>query len=346
MIDALHRPRQADQTAVAKETVPIVSYGIDADFAELGWLVRLLPGKQLQVVVDSSQTKVFPNSIVCSRPNNLGPELLRAIAKTPGVILYHISDEWYLDPLDNYRFFAHIIRNYFHTALNRNCISQFPLGPSNSSRRFSSSRPAAERRYTWSFAGQLASTRQSLVRYLKGLTPNRIHITGAVRRPQPPIDSHEYIDLLENSIFVPCGMGNVNLESFRIYEALDCGAIPVVERRPWHDYFTLLYGPHPLPSVKSWAEAPALLRNLLSDAARLNEKQFEIQTWWNDLQERLRQRLAWILRNARNQVPSALPAQAFPRRLTGFFEMLKHHDAVALRARVSITVKRLIRWNK
>jgi hypothetical protein len=335
---------QAAGTLGGNKTLRIVSYGKDADFAELGWLERLLPGKRVEVVCDSSQTEVFANSIVCSRPNNLRPELLRAIAKTPGVILYHISDEWYLDPLDNYQYFAHVIRNYYHTGLNGSGVSHFPLGPCHCSQR-AFSRAASERKYVWSFAGQLASTRRSLVNCLKDIIPNRIHVTGGVRRPQPPISPDEYLDLLGNSIFVPCGMGNVNLESFRIYEALECGAIPIVERRPWLDYFTLLLGPHPLPSVNCWADAPVLMRNLLSEPRRLNQKQAKIRIWWENLQKGLSQRMARILNNVPTQPHSTSPARGFPGRLRGAFEMLKHHDAVAIRARALLTLKRAIQWN-
>jgi len=335
--------RHAAERVGASETVRVVSYGKDADFAELSWLERLLPGKHVEVVCDSAQTEVFPNSIVCSRPNNLRPELLRTIAKTPGVILYHISDEWYLDPLDNYQYFAHVIRNYYHTGLNGSGVSHFPLGPCHCSRQPAFSRAAAERKYVWSFAGQLASTRRSLVKCLKGIIPNRVHVTGGVRRPQPPISPDEYIDLLGNSIFVPCGMGNVNLESFRIYEALERGAIPIVEKRPWLDYFTLLFGPHPLPSVHRWADAPVLMRNLVSEPRRLNQKQTEIRTWWDNLQKGLSQRMARILNNAQPRCSS--PAPGFPGRLRGAFEMLKHHDVVAIRARALLTLKRAIRWN-
>jgi hypothetical protein len=141
-------------------------------------------------------------------------------------------------------------------------------------------------------------------------------------------------------------MGNVNLESFRIYEALDCGAIPVVEKRPWLDYFTLLFGAHPLPSVSCWAEAPVLLRNLLSDAGRLNQKQAEIRSWWADLQEKLSRKIETILKCARSQRPCVSSARALPGRLRGAFEMLKHHNGVALRSRALLTFRRLIRRNR
>jgi hypothetical protein len=345
LIATQERPGQTIETVDANKTVRLVSYGNDADFAELGWLERLMPGRRLQVVCDSSQTEVFPNSIVCARPNNLKPELLRTIAKTPGVILYHVSDEWYLDPLDNYHYFTHVIRNYYHTGLNGSGISHFPLGPCHFSQQPVFSRPAAERKYVWSFAGQLASTRRSLVKCLRDIIPNRLHVTGGVRRPQRPISPNEYLDLLGNSIFVPCGMGNVNLESFRIYEALECGAIPIVEKRPWLDYFNLLFGPHPLPSVNRWGDAPALMRRLQSEPRRLNQKQSEIRTWWENLQKRLSQRLTQLLNSVSTQPRCTSTALAFPGRLRGAFEMLKHHDVVAIRARALLSLKRAVRWN-
>lgn len=53
-----------------------------------------------------------------------------------------------------------------------------------------------------------------------------------------------------DSIFSPCPQGNVLLETPRVYEALQCGSIPIVERRLTLDYYKQLLGPHPLPTVR------------------------------------------------------------------------------------------------
>src|SRR6266568_2924894 len=102
----------------------VVSYQ-KVDFPEVVWLKRLLPGCSVELIEDLDKNQVIPNSIViCKRLGKLRPALLRSISATPGMVLFHISDEWYLDRLEPYRCFAHVLRNYHHPALQQNGITQ------------------------------------------------------------------------------------------------------------------------------------------------------------------------------------------------------------------------------
>jgi hypothetical protein len=203
--------------------------------------------------------------------------------------------------------------------------------------------PAGSRRYIWSFTGQIATTRRRLLKALSSFAPNQVRLTGGVRHPEKPMQPAAYLNLLGDSIFTPCGMGNANLETFRLYEALDCGSIPLVEKRPWLDYFTLLFGPHPLPAVSNWLQAPALMRGLLADRSRLEAKQAEVHSWWIEFQAGLRRKLNAVLGSAENKAGGSFPAHRFPGRFRGALEMLKHHNGPALCARMSRTVRRQLR---
>jgi hypothetical protein len=315
-----------------------------ADFPEIFWLKRLLPGSSVEQIEDLSQSKAFPDSIViCKRLGQLRQDLLRLILRTPGVVLFHISDEWYLDRLEPYLCFVHVIRNYHHSALRQEGITQIPMGPSRCQNGTHQMRPVADRRYIWAFAGSLSSTRRSLVRQLSRVGPNFVHVTGSRDQSATWLDPEEYLGVLGDSIFVPCPMGNANLESFRLYEALDCGAIPIVERRPWLDYFTQLFGPHPLLSVRDWSEACRTMDALRSDPATLRNKQIEIRDWWRQLESRTSRQVASILASAAGRKTRMTFVPRVPSRLRGFREMLKHHNGAALWARSRLTIRRLCR---
>jgi hypothetical protein len=331
----------AGEEASTDRAITVVTYH-DTEFVEVDWVRRLLPGIEVVRVRDRLQTRVIPGSMVmCKSPRELRRDLLARIAQTPGVVLYHVSDEWYRESADHYRCFAHVIRNYYHTALRRGGISCFPLGQCYARERLPGARRTAERKLVWSFAGNLASTRRSMVRTLGGVTPHCVHLTGGVPHPQPPLATEAYLSLMADSVFAPCPMGNANLESFRVYEALDCGAIPIVERRPWLDYFTLLLGTHPLPTVRHWAEAPGLMRRLLSQPERLEERRAEIMGWWERLQCGLSAELGEILNRARTKRGGEASGPRLPGRLRGAFEMLKHHNGAALQARAFLILRRL-----
>lgn len=290
---------------------------------------------------DLSQREVIPNSIVLGqRLGRLRPELLKQISVTPGVILFHVSDEWYLDSLEPYRNFVQVVRNYYRPGLRRPGICQIPLGPSCFTNDEQEVKPVEERRYVWSFAGNLASTRRALVEGLRGVVPNFIHITRA--GGQPRLGTEEYLKLLGDSVFVPCGMGNVNLESFRLYEALDCGAIPIVERRPWLDYFTGLWGPHPLPAVNDWGEARSIMDSLRADPQRLREKQREVQGWWREIEGQVASQISAIIEAAAGRQERVDLGARLPSRWGGVGEMLKHHNGTAWVARGRLTFRRLL----
>jgi hypothetical protein len=313
-----------------------------ADFPEIAWLKRLLPGCSLEFVEDLTQTQVIPNSIViCKRLGKLRKELLQSIAVTPGVVLFHISDEWYLDRLAPYRNFVHVLRNYHHSALQQEGITQIPMGPSRA--KSAEAISTAERRYLWCFAGNLASTRRSMVQHLKGMEPSFLHVTGTRDQSASWLKPEEYLKILSQSSFVPCPMGNVNLESFRLYEALDSGAIPILERRPWLDYFTQLFGAHPLPSVCNWREARSVMETFRSHPERLKSKQAEIQNWWQQWEAKISHQVTEVIRASRGQKKRMNFTGAVPSRLRGACEMLRHHNATALIARTKITFKRLSR---
>ena len=323
-------------------SVKLVRYH-GGDCYEIPWLKRLLKEMTVEEILDESQENVLENSIVvCGRLGQLHPRLLAAIMTTPGVTLYHISDEWYRERLDAYGCFAHVFRNYFDTALmNRSGITQLPLGPARCQNPPQPRKPVSERCYVWSFAGNLASTRRSLVRHLSSVKPNHIHVTGSRSQSTMRLGPGEYFGILGDSIFVPCPMGNVNLESFRLYEALDRGAIPIVERRPWLDYFSQLLGDHPLPSVNHWVEARALMQSLLSDKESLRRKQLEIDHWWQQMERNISNRFTSLLNGIKGQKARVTLLGGAPSAWRRRFEMLKHHNDTALLARSQLTIRRL-----
>jgi hypothetical protein len=103
-----------------------------------------------------------------------------------------------------------------------------------------------------------------------------------------------YRQIMDDSIFVPCPAGNAVVESFRVWEALEAGCIPIVERRGNFDYFATAFGPHPLPIVGTWQEAPELLRRLQADKSWLRVGS-ACAAWWEATQRRVKERFAAAL---------------------------------------------------
>lgn len=92
-----------------------------------------------------------------------------------------------------------------------------------------------------------------------------------------------YLQTLKGARIAPCPSGPHSLDSFRLYEAIAAGALPIVERCTPHDgpsdFWVKMFGSNPLPIVNSWHELPALVEDYIDpEAWRLRRD--EVQDWW------------------------------------------------------------------
>ncbi len=249
---------------------------------ETDWLRLVLDGRYTKEIVDNSWSQQAPTMIVVD--NRLVPEKLpyyqRAFHSGCRIILVHLSDEAFMDDYGFYRFCDGIIRNYQSELLaDFSRIHAIPLGFKAGFARAGDTKPIQARKYLWSFAGDAKKlTRQPMLGAMEALGGGFTHLTqGFGSADALPI--HAYRALLDDSVVVPCPGGWSNLETFRVYEALEAGCIPIVEKRPGFEYFTRLLGPHPLPTVATWSEAAELIGQLKTTDG-LEALRQACATWW------------------------------------------------------------------
>lgn len=273
---------------------------------EEDWLQELLSGLDVCVVDDNNYQKFLNNSIIVVSSLNLqgAEKYLKKLDKLKynyGIIL--LSDERYIVPKEFYKYGRFIFRNYWHRKfVGQEKISIFPLGYKTGFWETSSPQLALsnQREYTWSFAGQISKkpTREVMVSCMKVFPHFYIHETFAWADPNS-LTVLEYRDLLLNSVFVPCPAGWVNLDSFRLYEALECGCIPIVEKSPI-DYFANYLGNHPFLAVDSWDQVPGLMNALLADPVLLEQRRLQCYDWWQKHKKEMNQKFLNIIKNTLN----------------------------------------------
>ena len=118
-----------------------------------------------------------------------------------------------------------------------------------------------------------------MINYMKMIPGHFIYETFAWADANS-LSTQDYRQLLLDTIFVPCPTGWWNLDSFRVCEALECGCLPIVEKKPF-DYFSKLFGSrYPFLSVESWDQAPDLINKLLADPVRLEHARKQCHRWW------------------------------------------------------------------
>lgn len=195
------------------------------------------------------------------------------------IVLIHLGDEWYRDDCAAYGWCNLVIRNYWTPRFaGLRHVLTVPLGCKAGFKPVRPGRPAGERAHLWCFAGDpFKTSRADMLAAMRRLGPGREHLThGFGAAGALPVA--EYCALLEDSLFVPAPCGNENLESFRVWEALEAGAIPIVERRPGLDYFAGLLGDHPLPVLERWDEAAGLVAAIRRDGSE--HRRGLCQEWW------------------------------------------------------------------
>lgn len=111
-----------------------------------------------------------------------------------------------------------------------------------------------------------------------------------------------YLAELARAKVAPAPAGPQTPDTFRCWEALECGAVPIVDRGPLPDpegraiadypdgFWPLLLGDNPpFPVVDHWAQAVVLARRVIEQWPRSGNR---VQAWWQSYKRNLACRLA------------------------------------------------------
>jgi hypothetical protein len=304
-------------------------------YSEREWIAEIFGEIMGEQISDGQHVRVADNSLLVDSQIHRHPSSYYAQFRGKNAFLLHLSDESYAGGYEVYDCFRGVFRNYWSSIFRPQQVFTLPLGYCDGLRHDAPSTPASKRRYVWSFLGSILSksSRPDMAQALAAITPNFFHITDTGKKNFLP--RTEYKTVLLDSAFAPCPMGNLNLESFRVYEALECGSIPIVEKRLALNYFGCLLGPHPLPAVRTWRAARALIRRFLNNAEALDRLQQQCTQWWGEYKSKLRSAVLAFMQSCSAQ-EHALPSISFRQRLPLWrvLELCRHHSFLALARRL------------
>jgi hypothetical protein len=286
------------------QAIPLVWQVDRAKFWEEDWLHDILDGVELETIDDQKYEKFIDHSIVVfsSYHNTEGCieyfEEMHKRGYTFGII--NLSDERELGPSTFYPHAAFVFRNYWRADFNdQENVITFPLGYGPGFWKGGRKEPgkASDREYTWSFSGMVRKrpTREAMMNNMQKIPRYfSLETSDWGRRDPKSLTVAECRELMLQTIFVPCPGGWTNMDSFRVYEALECGCIPIVETFP-HDYFRNFFPDHPFLTVASWEEASDLIQSYLDDPQALEQKRLECYAWWSNYKQTLNQTFVSIV---------------------------------------------------
>lgn len=153
---------------------------------------------------------------------------------------------------------------------HKNVDGYLPLGYTPHTRELVKKNGMGAKSLNWFFAGQVTPQRQACIDQLQDLSGGKLEISPGFAQGLP---YEEYMQYMCRAKVVPCPIGNVSPDCFRVYEALEAGCIPIVQHK---EFWTLLFGDVPFPVVEDWNTLPDLI-NHYKDRPDVNNK---CQAWW------------------------------------------------------------------
>ncbi len=328
--------------------------------SEKNWLLEIFAPYFGDHVEDPERSKpVVDHAIVIDKFINTHDRAYYRQYRGMDAILVDLRDENYDSLPEIYANFRGVIRNCWSDVYRPETVRFLPFGYTQSFVHAPFDK-ASTREYVWSFIGQAnKSSRPDMARELAAVEPHLLftvdnvpgiamwnHTAAGPRR----YSRDENAAALRNSIFAPSPMGNANLECFRVYEALESGSIPIVEKRWTLDYFREALGDHPMPTVRSWREARSLIQSALREPAELDVLQQRCVAWWKQYKESYTQELGEFLERRSSQPMVLSPENLVlaKRNSPGWKarELLRHHDARAASRRVGLMATRILSGKK
>ena len=149
--------------------------------------------------------------------------------------------------------------------------------------------PPPQRPHLWAFAGQ---------GYNNPVRLQCMQVLEALRHAEPftvtdrfggGLPYRAFLEQLAATSIVPCPSGPSTPDTFRLWEALELGCLPVANahgpsQRFRMDYFAELFQVPPeeipFPRLDSWEEFPALVDAYRNDPARLSRDMSRAFAWW------------------------------------------------------------------
>jgi len=255
---------------------------VDAMLEE-AWLSSIWPS--VQYAPFTTITDLPANAwVLVAKPAIDSWAALLAKARKPFRVL-HMSDEGCDDRIDFYdlSMCTQVVRNYVRE--HKKAVT-LPLGwakPQSSAKPAPSLSPLPERSLIWGFHGSDWNDRKELLAPLQTLKPNECLFQNGFNQPS------DYSAMLVKCKFAPVPRGN-HAETFRLYEALEHGCVPLYVRSLGDDAFWNWLRPNlSLLEIRDWTQAAKIITFFLANLDKAERYRTGLLEQWSKWKESLKQ---------------------------------------------------------
>ena len=213
----------------------------------------------------------------------------------------HLSDEADKDTLDFYKLenCVKVMRFYLRDCPCPEKVLTIPLGyhwtlPEGSKNPLTLTPRLPFRENVWSFHGTAWKGRKEELAPLNEVGPYAAEFYEEWNSPRQ-LKKDAYSSMLLNTIFVPCPEGE-NPETFRFYEALECGCVPLLVRTQtnakWIEWVT---GKLKIIPMNSWGDAKEFVKYIMEHKEQLEGyRNAVLEAWVQWRQEVREQGVKWL----------------------------------------------------
>ena len=199
------------------------------------------------------------------------------------IFLIHLGDESGIYDLSLlYNNFNYVWRTFCSNKYFKNKqVSCLPIGYKSGT---FFKKQEGERKYKWAFIGTPhKSGRHDLLFQLSTIKPSYCYKTKKFNDKIMKIN--EMNEILSSTEFIPCPSGFVHPETYRLYESLECGCIPIVENA--YKYYERLFPNNPFIKVDKWIEAKTVIEKW--GRTQIKHKREECEIWWSQYKNQLQE---------------------------------------------------------
>ena len=268
---------------------------------EINWIKEIF-GKGINLKPLISFLELVPNNswFIVQRPylHNFNKYFSYLQTENINFKVLHLSDEFSCDDLKFYTYTncKGVIRNYTRSdvpylsqtgsALSQtsSALSHILTVPLGFHYKGSNIKTFDERTLTWSFHGTDWFNRKEILEKLQVFVPNNCHFTTYWNDPKMTNES-KYINTLSNSKFCPILRGN-NIETFRLYEVLEMGTIPIYVRvEDDINFWNIISTKLQIIQLDTWEKAIQFIKLLLDKKDYAEKYRLKlIENWqiWKD----------------------------------------------------------------
>ena len=281
-VAAVKEVKEVEEVAVVDADITLTVYTLTphTDLYEKRWLEEIL-GSKIKFVTYECQTDKYAWYLV-QRPHlEQWTKMFQGFEKlnVPFNVL-HMSDEFCRDDVSFYSYSMcnSVIRNYLRgDVYGMKNVLTIPLGYHHKSK--TGQKSFQDRTLTWSFHGTDWFGRSAALSTLERCVPYSCHLQPDWNHPTMTREEM-YVQTLGNSKFCPILRGN-NVETFRFYEALEAGCLPVT---PIDDamYIEWIEENMGLSSLYPWTNPIVTLSDLTTDYEAIRKKVAIRWVEWKD----------------------------------------------------------------